>query len=73
MTIRNIDTYLIKIQSYILKNVISLLPILMDSKRFSNKTIAEFYIGLQQVFLGHKVLVETHQQPAIQSRCNYTR
>jgi hypothetical protein len=45
MTITNIDTYLIKIQSYILKNVISLLPILMDSKRFSNKTIAEFYIG----------------------------
>lgn len=37
-----------KTQSYILKYVIHLLPILINSERFKLKTIAEFYVGFLQ-------------------------
>lgn len=39
---------LTKIQSFILKYSISLLPILIQSKRYSMQKISEFYIGFLQ-------------------------
>jgi hypothetical protein len=40
--------HLTKIQSYILKYSISLLPILIKSKRYPMQRISEFYIGFLQ-------------------------
>jgi hypothetical protein len=43
-----VEANLTKIQSFILKNLISLLPILIQSKRYPIGRISEFYIGFLQ-------------------------
>jgi hypothetical protein len=47
-SVSSLDTDILRTQSFILKNVINLLPILIESKRFLFTTIAEFYIGFLQ-------------------------
>ena len=52
---------LTKIQSYILKYCIKLMPILFESKRFSIQKISEFYIG----FLSSKYVLQTQFLPKL--------
>ena len=47
-SVSSLDTDILRTQSFILKNVINLLPLLIQSKRFLSTTIAEFYIGFLQ-------------------------
>ena len=47
-SVSSLDTDILRTQSFILKNVINLLPILIQSKRFLLTNIAEFYVGFLQ-------------------------
>lgn len=47
-SVSSLDTEIVRTQSFILKNVINLLPILIQSPRFRLTTIAEFFVGFLQ-------------------------